>query len=156
MSNEGFIEGTHYMVSESGCWIWTRSTIAAGYGQVRRCGTTKRVHRVSYEQHVGPIPAGMCVLHRCDVRACLNPDHLFLGTRADNSADMVAKGRHARGSARPSAKLAEADIPRIRRAYAGGERQKSIASRYGVDPSTISLITSGVTWSHIPTEGALS
>jgi hypothetical protein len=86
------------VVSESdGCLIFTGSKDAKGYGQVTcmDAGRPLKAHRVAWESTVGPIPDGLCVLHRCDNPACVNPDHLFLGTVGDNNTDMTAKGRHA-------------------------------------------------------------
>lgn len=82
----------------SGCWLWLSSVDAGGYGRLYATGRGQMLaHRASYESFVGPIPAGMCVCHKCDVRSCVNPDHLWLGTDADNTADMVRKGRQRRG-----------------------------------------------------------
>ncbi|HUW16223.1 MAG TPA: HNH endonuclease signature motif containing protein [Actinomycetes bacterium] len=80
-----------------GCWPFTGSTMHNGYGHLgagRRGDPTVAAHRVAYESAVGPIPAGMNVLHTCDNRPCCNPAHLWIGTQRDNLLDMVAKGRH--------------------------------------------------------------
>jgi hypothetical protein len=82
------------IVSGDGCWLWKGSPAAGGYG---RAGIGSRktalAHRVAYEIVKGDVPDGMCVLHHCDVRLCVNPAHLFVGTRGDNARDMAAKGR---------------------------------------------------------------
>jgi len=77
-----------------GCWGWGSAMYPTGYSPVRFKGKQKMAHRVSYEIFIGPIPDGMFVLHRCDNRQCTNPDHLFLGTQADNISDMMGKGRN--------------------------------------------------------------
>jgi len=82
-------------VPVTGCWVWTAGTTAAGYGYFDYEDEI-HAHRASYTMHIGPIPAGMHVLHKCDVRQCVNPDHLFLGTQVDNMKDMAAKGRAQR------------------------------------------------------------
>lgn len=79
------------------CWRWTGSTDAKGYGRVFHDGKYRAAHRIAFALAYGPIPAGMFVCHRCDNPRCVNPNHLFLGTIQDNTADMVTKGRHARG-----------------------------------------------------------
>jgi hypothetical protein len=80
---------------ESGCWEWTGYRTRDGYGSVKHAGKMMKAHRVAYEAAYDPIPDGMIVCHKCDNPACCNPNHLWLGTDADNQRDMVAKGRHA-------------------------------------------------------------
>ena len=79
------------------CWVWTLAVDRDGYGKVQVKGRTLRPHRVVYETLVGPIPEGLVVCHRCDNPRCVRPDHLFLGTQAENIADRDAKGHTARG-----------------------------------------------------------
>lgn len=88
----------------SGCWLWLGALFVSGYGWFQR-GHRKqpgaRANRISWELHRGPIPDGLCVLHRCDNPSCVNPDHLFIGTQLDNIADRDRKGRQARGVRHP-------------------------------------------------------
>lgn len=80
----------------SGCYLWAGAVIRAGYGKLGRRGRTLSAHRYFWEEENGPIPNGLHVLHKCDVRNCVNPDHMFLGTHGDNMRDMFAKGRWCR------------------------------------------------------------
>lgn len=82
----------------SGCWLWTGALFLTGYPQISPDWKKPNAygHRVSYEIHKGPIPAGMLVCHKCDVRSCVNPDHLYLGTHADNNRDMHIRGRYVK------------------------------------------------------------
>jgi hypothetical protein len=120
-----------------------------------------KAHRISWELTHGPIPEGegfhgICVLHVCDVRSCVNPAHLFLGTNADNSADKIRKGRARwvapKGSENGKALLTEADILDIRRQRKAGVRGKDLASRYGVAQQTICSIVKGRNWKHVSEE----
>jgi hypothetical protein len=83
----------------SGCWLWTGGINTWGYGVLHRRGAHESIsaHRAAWELHRGPIPNGLFVLHKCDTRMCVNPDHLFLGTQRDNIHDCMAKGRNKRG-----------------------------------------------------------
>lgn len=129
-----------------GCWEWTGSKSAFGYG-MRRAGPSETgyVHRLVFEAIFGPIPDGLCVLHRCDNPPCFRPDHLFLGTHADNNADAAAKGRTARGTRR-SARLTESDVRAIRSRQRSGEEQQTLAHAFGVGEATVSNIVRRRTW----------
>jgi hypothetical protein len=136
----------------SGCWLWEGALASDGYGTFR-CGSMRdgtrrqaRAHRVSWELHNGPVPANIYVCHRCDNRACVNPAHLFLGTNADNLADMRTKGRARKADPAPGAKFTRAQVASIREAIAAGELVASIARRYGVAHQTINAIRHGRAW----------
>jgi hypothetical protein len=139
-------------INKNGCWIWGRTT-SEGYASMTILGKTKRVHRVAWSITRGKlIPSDMCVCHKCDNPICVNPEHLFLGTRSDNMRDMVSKGRHggpppsAPGSSNPAAKLTENDIDEIRLRLNSGETQRKIANSFGVSQSQISNIKRGLRW----------
>jgi hypothetical protein len=136
--------------AETGCWNWPISKNKR-YGQISVGKKMRLAHRVSYELHCGPITDGLHVCHRCDNPACINPEHLFLGTQAENMADRNAKGRQARlrGAVNGRAKLSEADVLAIRAGLAEGVSQRKLAARHGVHPKQISRIRSGGGWSHL-------
>jgi hypothetical protein len=113
-----------------------------GHGQILAYKQKKLLmtHRVSWEHFNGPIPVGFCVLHKCDIPACVNPDHLFLGTKADNTADMIKKGRMKTGKQLPHTKLSDADIEFIRSATGS---QSKIAKQFGISQGYVSLLRNG-------------
>lgn len=142
------------------CWPWAGYRTRGGYGAIhvgsRSNGTRALVyaHRLAYGFATGPIPAGMCVLHTCDNPPCVNPAHLRLGTKADNTADMVAKGRHRyvphRGEDHPQARLTAPTVRAIRASYAaGGRTLQSLADEYGISLTHSSAIVRRKVWAHL-------
>lgn len=130
-----------------GCWLWSGAN-RFGYGRASYGGVNYQAHRLSYQTFVGEIPNGLHVLHKCDVRACVNPAHLFLGTNADNISDKVQKRRHIFGERQHSAKLSENDVRDIRR-RALREPALQIAADYGVGGRAIRNIRARRTWKHV-------
>ena len=130
------------------CWEWTAAVFRGGYGAIVRSGKKLKAHRVAYEFFNGPVPAGMVVRHRCDNPLCCNPQHLLVGTPADNMADKYARGRavHVRGSAHGNAKLNEQVVREIR---GSAETTATLSKRYGVSQSLVSKVRRGAMWSHV-------
>ncbi len=134
--------------SDTGCWEWMGSrTLPMGHGQIAKGGIGREgrrltsTHRAVWELFRGPIPAGICVLHKCDNPPCCNPAHLFLGTKAENSADMVKKGRAKRGFDLPHTKISAAELDAIRSIQ--GLTQSAIAARFGISQAHVSNIRTG-------------
>ena len=129
-----------------GCWEWTGAISASrGYSNFWDGNGYTTGHRWAYEHFVGPA-GDKVVCHTCDNRKCVNPAHLFLGTPAENAADMVRKGRQSRGVQRHNAKLTEGVVRAIR-AESGPHRE--IAARYGLTRRHVSQIVSRETWRHV-------
>ena len=133
-----------------GCWDWTASTASHGYGQFSITVDGKlrvlRAHRVSHEIFIGPIPAGLDVLHSCDRPVCVQPAHLRAGTATENTQDSRERNRMALGSRNGHAKLTEADVIWIRQSSL---TNSAIAQLYQLDPSNISHIRRGKKWKHL-------
>lgn len=140
------IEG-RYVVSESGCWNWTGAMSSRGYGRLRHADRSLGAHRVSYAYRFGEIPDGLFVCHKCDNRRCINPDHLFLGTNAENMADCARKGR-ASGLRNIGENNGRAvlSIDDVRAILASKEIYPILGARYGVSRSTIAMIKTGRIW----------
>jgi len=130
-----------WTVDNVGCWRWNGNINLGGYGQMTVFGKNCYTHRLAYEAWVGPIPEGLLVRHKCDIRDCMNPSHLEVGTHADNSQDMVLRERT------PTAKLTWKQVREIR---ASSELQRVLAERYGVTRCRISSIQTNKTWVETP------
>ena len=135
----------------NGCILW-QGAFSHDYGVIGSGGhysTNIPAHRVAWELANGPIPAGLFVCHHCDVRACVNPDHLFLGTQADNLQDMANKDRR-KGERHSNHKLTDTQVREIRDLYAqGGISHSQLARQFGVNRGTIQFILARKTWTHI-------
>jgi HNH endonuclease len=153
----------------SGCWLWANGLSKFGYADTyyEQAHKVMRAHRVAWLLARGPIPNGLHVLHKCDTRSCVNPDHLFLGTNADNVADKMRKGRHrylsgdqhparrrpdrmARGEGHGCAKLTEIEVAEIRRLAAAGSSKHLLSRRFDVHRRTIIRIVERKIWRHLP------
>jgi hypothetical protein len=133
----------------SGCHLWEGAISSYGYGQLRVDGKIMSAPRLALELAGRPASREQWVLHHCDIPMCVNPDHLFTGTRGDNVRDMVGKGRavipRGVGEASGRAKLTEEAVAAIR---SSGEQTKHLAARYGVSGACIRYIRSGRSWNH--------
>lgn len=132
----------------SGCHLWLGAVSKrTGYGIYASWrGLNMMPHRASWTERNGPIPVGLHVLHKCDVRSCINPEHLFLGTNSDNVADRDSKGRQPKGERIKQAKLRSDQVLGIRKDCRPHDQ---VAQAYGVDVSQISRIKSGKAWKHV-------
>lgn len=165
-----------FKIVENGCWEWTACIGSGGYGTFNYKGKTQRSHRIAWELYCGEIPVNMDVLHRCDVRNCVNPNHLFIGTHTDNMQDASEKGRlsnrknrlgkfHTQesknkisigrigkygGESNPRAILSESDIVEIRQINSMyGLSKNKVALEYGISVYTINDIVKYRSWKHI-------
>ncbi len=139
------------VIKTENCWLWTAFRNGDGYGIIRiNRERTRGTHRVSWELTNGPVPDGLLVLHKCDVPACVNPAHLFLGTNQDNTDDKMRKGRHHKivGEQQARAKLTDASVRSIRQEKSNSTFRE-LAQKYGVSKSCIEFVVRGTTWSHV-------
>lgn len=164
--DQKFIEGIKRRLKKytqampSGCIEWIAGKNPAGYGVMGTWPKTTLAHRAAWMAVNGQIENGLHVCHHCDNPSCCNPDHLFLGTPADNCADKMRKGRWKqgaknprRGSDAPQSKLTEAQVREI---FLATGPQKQIAARYGIVQQTVSDIKLGRRWRHLERDNGLS
>jgi HNH endonuclease len=128
------------------CIEWTGTRFQSGYGRVGG----RRAHRVAYERAHGPVPDGMLVLHTCDNPPCVNPDHLYAGTHADNMRDRMVRSRGACGERVNTAKLRAEQVYEIRARAGAGEPHTLLASDYGVSGAMVGFIVRREAWKHLP------
>jgi hypothetical protein len=137
---------------QTGCWLWQLRLGTGGYGEMRDAnGRTQKTHRGAWRAVNGAIPAGLCICHRCDVRRCCNPDHLFVGTHQDNADDRGAKGRTKppKGEGHGMSKLKDDDVRTIRALLGRGVKGAKLATLFKVSQATISHIKHGQKWAHV-------
>lgn len=132
--------------NEDACWLWLGRKNTDGYGGLEVHGRGVMAHRSVWTLVNGPIPDGLCVLHKCDRPQCVNPAHLFLGTKTDNNTDMQMKGRSARGQKNGMCKLTPLVVSEIRRRRRDGETCVAIANSVGVSNQLVSRIARQEAW----------
>ena len=140
-----------YIIKTKGCWLWTGSKNLSGYGKVYIAKRTYLVHRIVWRIFYGNIPDGLCVLHKCDVRSCVNPEHLFIGTITDNYNDMLRKRRSAwsaGGIRKTLSDFNESHVTEIRRRYIYRTNGPALCGEFGISKSTLSRIILRQTWKH--------
>jgi len=132
-----------------GCWLWEANKLPSGYGMFRVQNTMQKAHRIAYQTYIGSFDRSLHVLHTCDVRNCVNPAHLFLGTNADNVKDKMSKDRQQRlaGELNGRAILTETSVKLMRKQWASGLfTQGQIAAQHGCKLGTVSGIVNRTAW----------
>lgn len=139
-----------YTKTSDGCWLWNGKLLSTGYGVLRVASKQVFAHRFSFEFYKKAILKGLYICHSCDVPACVNPDHLWLGTHAENMADAARKGRVHPGEQNGMAKLTEDQVREIAELYkTGNYSQKEVGKMFGVTGVVVHVIISGKQWKHL-------
>ena len=160
VSAEDRFNQSYLVDAETGCWNWQNFVTPGRYGTITVNGKAMRAHRYSWSRLNGDIPQGMVICHKCDNPSCVNPDHLFIGTRQDNEKDKVSKGRQAKGRRLaeaqgnhvrcgeqcPTSKLTDSVVTSIRN---DPRSQRVIADEYGTTQSNVYRIKNRHTWRHL-------
>lgn len=137
-----------FVDASSGCWLWNGHKNTGGYGHISVNGKLVLAHRHAWTLMNGAIPDGKYCLHHCDTPACVNPDHLYLGTYKDNARDREQRGRgnHYTGEQHGAAKLTREQVDQILSRHSAGERQAALAREFNVNYRTVHAIVRGTTW----------
>lgn len=130
------------VVAETGCWLWTGAKAGNGYGSVRIKGKSRSAHAATYAELVGRVPRGKLLMHTCDRRACVNPAHLRVGTAAENTADMMRKGRHSGHQLRLD--LSDEAVTMALSMCSSGVSQQAVANAFGISQTTVSKLVRGL------------
>lgn len=133
----------------SGCWLWTGGLSSYGYGATQFQGRQLLMHRVVFEMYNGAVPGTGVLCHRCNVRSCVNPDHIYIGTAQSNVMDAVRSGRHAHGTTHGCSKLSDCKVRQMRELSATGMTYADIAKRFGVARPTAAKACKGMSWQHV-------
>lgn len=151
LSIDEFVHFMEKVEKTATCWLWTASKGPCGYGRFNLLGKQIPAHRISWRWFKKEDPGSKRVLHTCSVRACVNPDHLFLGTHSENMLQAYSEGtRSCKGGLHPRSKLTEPEVLEIRKLAKSGLSRTLISKRFpGVDITTIRDVIARRTWSHL-------
>lgn len=151
MNEQDMVEFWRRVDKSGECWTWMGTMASSGYGKFCYLGKYRAAHRFSWEMVNGPIPYAKLILHKCDNPKCVNPDHLSLGTTADNNRDKEAKGRsnHPIGINHGRAKLTDELVSEARQLFRMGHRLTHLSRKYRIDPATMADALVGKTWAHV-------
>lgn len=136
-------------IAPEGCWEWQRYRSPNGYGRIKHDGVMEYAHRYSFIAHGGEIPDGLYVLHSCDNRRCVNPDHLHAGTHAENLREMVERHRQCSGERNGRSKITDQDAAAILDCLSRREPKNDVARRFGISRWSVDFLAKGKTWRHI-------